>query len=261
MQPPIRTDPEKFINQIALVTGAAQGIGKCVAELFAEHGATVVLLDIQPKGEDVAQSIRARGGKAQFYQCDVGNEIQVNSIIQDILRRFSRIDVLAHVAGIYPSIPIEGHSTAEYYRVMNVNMDSCFFLARAVLPEMNKNKYGRIVNTSSGRVQLPDHGLSAYTAAKAAIVGFTRSISREAGVGVTANVIMPGLIVTEDLRRQHTLPDGTQPFFKDMIEKVQGVKRLGEPEDIARTIMFIASPEASFITGQVFDVGGGATFH
>jgi NAD(P)-dependent dehydrogenase (short-subunit alcohol dehydrogenase family) len=261
MQPPIRTDPEKFTNQIAVVTGAAQGIGKRVAELFAEHGAMVVLLDVQSTGEDVGQAIRARGGKAQFYQCDVGNEKEVNSVIQNILQSFSRIDILAHIAGIFPSIPIDGHSTAEYYRVMNVNMDSCFFLTRAVLSEMNKNHYGRIVNTSSGRVQLPDTGLSAYTAAKAAIVGFTRSVAREAGAGVTANVVMPGLIVTEDLRRQHTLPDGTQPFFKDMIEKVQCVKRLGEPEDIARTIMFIASPEASFITGQIFDVGGGATFH
>ena len=182
----------------------------------------------------------------------MGNEKEVDSVIQIILQRFSHIDILAHIAGIFPSIPIDRHSTAEYYRVMNVNMDSCFFLTRAVLPEMNKNEYGRIINTSSGRVQLPDKGLSAYTVAKAAIVGFTRSTACETGMGVMANVVMRGLIVTEDLRRQHTLPDGSQPFFKDMTKKVQPVKCLGEPEDIARTIILIASSEASFITGQIF---------
>jgi NAD(P)-dependent dehydrogenase (short-subunit alcohol dehydrogenase family) len=143
---------------------------------------------------------------------------------------------------------------------MNVNMDSCFFLTRAVLPHMQKAGYGRIINTASDTLYSPVGGLSAYIAAKSAIVGFTRVTAVEAGPGVTANVVLPGLIRTENIWNAGAAPDGSRPLFAQRVER-QCVKRYGLPEDVAHTICFISSPEAQFITGQIFDVGGGATFH
>lgn len=125
---------------------------------------------------------------------------------------------------------------------------------------MQKAGYGRIIHTSSSTVQEPEPGLVAYVAAKAAVIGLVRSTSVEAGPGVTVNVVMPGLIKTDTIWNSGVQPDGTQPLFETVMKK-QVVKRYGRPEDIAYTICFIASPEASFITGQTFDVSGGETFH
>jgi NAD(P)-dependent dehydrogenase (short-subunit alcohol dehydrogenase family) len=259
--PTIKTYPDKFEGQVALVTGAAQGIGQVTSELFAAQGADVVLVDIQKdKLEAVVAGIKGKGGKASYHVVNVGIDTQVNALIEEVIQTFGHIDILVHLAAVYPFIPIIGHTTEDYYRIMNVSMDACFFLTRAVLPHMNKRKYGRIINTSSGTLQLPDNGLSVYVAAKSAVVGFTRSTAVEAGEGVTANIILPGLIRTEAVWNNHVQPDGSHRLF-DMLLKKQCIKRHGQPEDIARTILFIASPESAFTTGQIFDVGGGATFH
>jgi NAD(P)-dependent dehydrogenase (short-subunit alcohol dehydrogenase family) len=137
---------------------------------------------------------------------------------------------------------------------MNVSMDGCFFLTRAVLPHMQKAGYGRIINTASNTIQRPEVGLSVYTAAKGALAAFTRVTAMEAGPGITANVIVPGLVRTD------TTWKATPALFDKEVER-QCVKRHGLPEDIAHTISFMASPEAQFITGQIFDVSGGSTFH
>jgi len=259
--PKINIYKDKFAGQVVLVTGAAQGLGQVTSELFAKQGAEVVLVDIQnEKLAGVAQGIQKQGGKASFRVFDVSDEVQVNEMIGEVVRTFGQIDILVHLAGVYPLVPIIGHSTEEYRRVMGVNMDGCFFLTRAVLPYMNKRGYGRIINTSSGTLKLPHHGLSVYVAAKSAIVGFTRSTAVEAGPGVTANIILPGLIHTEAAWTTHLQPDGSNHIF-DLVNEKQCIKRHGQPEDIAYTIMFIASPESSFTTGQIFDVSGGATFH
>jgi NAD(P)-dependent dehydrogenase (short-subunit alcohol dehydrogenase family) len=259
--PEIKIYPDKFAGQVVLITGAAQGIGEVTSVLFGSQGATVVLVDIQKeKLENVAKQVVAKGGKASTRVCNVGNDTEVNNLIESVISEFGQIHVLVHLAGIYPFIPIIGHTTEDYRRIMNVNMDGCFFLTRAVLPHMNKAGYGRIINTSSGTLQLPDNGLSVYVSAKSAIVGFTRSTAIEAGPGVTANIILPGLIRTEAVWNNHVQPDGSHHLFDRLIQK-QCVKRHGQPFDIAYTVCFIASPETAFTTGQIFDVGGGATFH
>jgi NAD(P)-dependent dehydrogenase (short-subunit alcohol dehydrogenase family) len=137
---------------------------------------------------------------------------------------------------------------------MNVSMDGCFFLTRAVLPHMQKAGYGRIVNTASGIVHGPVPGLSVYAGAKGAITAFTRTIAVEAGPVITSNIISPGLIRTETTMKQ-------SPELFDQVMAIQCVKRYSRLADIAHTISFIASPEAQMITGQVFDVSGGSTFH
>jgi NAD(P)-dependent dehydrogenase (short-subunit alcohol dehydrogenase family) len=262
MSPPaIKTYPDKFSGQIALVTGGAQGIGQVTSEMFAAQGAEVILVDIQKeKLEELVKDITGRGGKASFRVVDVGDDHQVNALIEEVIRTAGKIDILVHLAAVYPFIPIIGHSTDDYRKIMNVSMDACFFLTRAILPHMNERGYGRIINTASGTLQLPDRGLSAYVAAKSAVVGFTRSTAVEAAQGVTANIVLPGLIRTEAVWNKHVQPDGSHRLF-DVLIKKQCIKRHGQPEDIARTILFIASPESSFTTGQIFDVGGGATFH
>lgn len=259
--PPIKVYPDKYEGQVILITGAAQGIGEVTSKLFASEGATVVMVDIQhDKLTKVQSEIEAKGGKVDIRICNVGDDKQVNMLIEDIISLYGTIHVLVHLAAVYPFIPILGHSTEDYHKIMNINMDACFFLTRAVLPHMQNAGYGRIINTSSGTLQLPDKGLSVYVASKSAIVGFTRSTAVEAGPGVTANIILPGLIRTEPVWNNHVQPDGSHRLF-DMLVQKQCVKRHGRPEDIAYTINFIASPEAQFITGQIFDCGGGATFH
>lgn len=259
--PPIKVYPDKYEGHVVVITGAAQGIGEATSKLFGSQGATVVLVDIQEdKLIRVKSEIEAAGGKAAYRVCNIAEEDQATSLIDGLIATYGKIDVLIQLAALYPFIPLLDHPSKDFLQVMNVNVNACFYLTRAVLPHMKKAGYGRLINTASGTLQLPDPGLSAYVTSKAAIVGFTRSTAVAAGPGVTANIILPGLIRTEAVWKVHERPDGSHGLFDSLIEK-QCVKRNGRPQDIAHTISFIASPEAQFITGQIFDCGGGATFH
>jgi NAD(P)-dependent dehydrogenase (short-subunit alcohol dehydrogenase family) len=258
--PPIKLCSDKFESQVVMVTGAAQGIGEVTARLFAAQGASVVLVDLnKEKLREVATQVESQGAKATCRVCNVGVEAEVDSLINEVVSTLGRIDVLVHLAGIYPFKPLLQYSVEEYHRVMNVNMDSCFFLTRAVLPHMQKAGYGRIVNTASGAMLHPEPGLSVYVAAKSAVAGFTRATAAEAGPGVTANAVCPGLIRTDNTWNSGIALDGSRPLFDKMVGR-QCVKRHGLPKDVAHVINFLASPEAEFITGQVLDIGGGATF-
>ncbi|KAJ9504461.1 hypothetical protein H2202_000517 [Exophiala xenobiotica] len=275
--PPIKVYPDKYAGQVVMITGAAQGIGEVVSKLCARQGATVIMVDLQEDklqqvaakidaaqhDAEVAGSSAGKGngkGKAEIRVCNAADEASVDSMVENVIRTHGKIDVLIQLAAVYPFIPIVGHPSDAFKKVMDVNVMACFYLTKAVLPHMQKAGYGRLINTSSGTLQLPDPGLSAYVASKAAIVGFTRSTAVEAGPGVTANIILPGLIRTPAVWKLHGQEDGSHPLFDRLLQK-QCVKRNGRPEDIAHTINFIASPEAQFITGQIFDCGGGATFH
>lgn len=259
--PPIKIYQDKYEGQVVVITGAAQGIGEVTSKLFAQEGATVVMVDIQKdKLAKVQSEIESNGGKVAYRVCNIVDEHQVDSLVQEIVETFGKIDVLVQLAALYPFIPLIDHPTQDFLQIMNVNVNACFYLTRAVLPHMQKAGYGRLINTASGTLQLPDAGLSVYVTSKSAVLGFTRSVAVEAGPGVTANIILPGLIRTEAVWKIQGRPDGSHPLFDRLLAK-QCVKRNGRPEDIAHTINFIASPEAQFITGQIFDCGGGATFH
>jgi len=255
--PEVKIYPDKFKGQVAVITGAAQGLGEVTAQIFAAQGAIVVLVDIQKdKLEKVVHGIKSKGGQAAFRVVDVTEESQINEVIEDVIKTYGQIHIMVHLAGIYPTIPINETSTSDYRRIMATNMDASFFLVKAVLPHMNERGYGRIICTASGTLQnvLPHH--SVYIAAKAAIAYFMRATAMECALGVTANTICPGLIASAAVRAKYS----GSSLFEDTIQK-QAVKRSGEPEDIAHTICFIASPENAFTSGQLFDVGGGATFH
>lgn len=254
--PAIKLYPDKFKGQVVVVTGAAQGIGEVTATLFAAQGASVVLVDLNKEKLEELSGKLSQSGTATARVCNIGIEEEVDSLIKGIISdsKLGKIDVLVHLAGIYPFHPILDYPTSQYRRVMNVSMDGCFFLTRAVLPHMQKAGYGRIINTASNSVYGPVPGLSVYAGAKGAVTAFTRTIAAEAGPGITANIIAPGLIRTETTWKQ-------SPELFDQVMAMQCIKRHGRPEDIAHVLSFIASPEAQMITGQVFDVSGGSTFH
>lgn len=253
--PPIKSYKDKFEGHVVLVTGAAQGIGAVTATSFAVQGASVVLVDLnETKLKETAAKLTSEGGKIIYRVCNLTDDDAVIQTIDEVASTMGKIDVLVHLAGIYPFKPLLDVTTDEYRRIMSVNMDSTFFITKAVLPYMNKAGYGRIITTTSGAVLHPESGLSAYTAAKSAILGFTRTLSIEAGPGVTANSVCPSLIYNES-----TLANPGSIEIFDKAVRRQAVKRYGMPTDVATVISFIASPETEFITGQNFDVGGGFT--
>lgn len=259
--PDIRICKDKYAGQIVVVTESAQGIGRGTAELFSAQGAVVVLIDVQEKKLKAVQAkIEQDGGKAAFRACDLTIEHEVISTFEWIISQYSRIDVLAHLAGIYPFHPLVDYPTKMYLRIMAVNMDATFFVVRAALPLMQKHSYGRIILTTSTTFAKPAPGLSMYLASKGGVIGLMRAAAVEAGPGVTVNAVMPGLIHTETSWNVSVQPDGTNPIFEHEICG-QIIKRAGMPEDVAHAISYLASPEASFITGQISNVDAGGTFY
>lgn len=179
--PPINRYPDKFAGQVVVVTGAAQGIGETTATLFATQGASVVLWDINEKRVNAVRSnFVANGWKTTSRICDLCVEEQVDLTIHDIASTMGKIDMLVHLTGIYPFGRLLDASSTEYRQTVAANMDSCFFLTRAVLPDMQKAGYGRMVNIAGGVTYRPEIGLAIYAAAKSAVVGFTRATAVEA---------------------------------------------------------------------------------
>ncbi|KAH6867505.1 hypothetical protein B0T10DRAFT_572253 [Thelonectria olida] len=259
--PPIRLIKDKFSDQVVAVTGAAQGIGLTTAQLFASQGATVILLDIQEdRLKEAVSAIKEAGGASGYHVCDISDEKAVKASIEWIILAYSKLDVLAHIAGIYPNHSLLSFPTEVYRKTMSINIDASFFLVREVLPHMQCRGYGRIILTSSSTVQEPENGLTAYVASKAAVIGLVRAAAIETGPGITINTVMPGLVKTPTVWDLGVREDGSHPLFEHVLAK-QVVKRCGLPEDIGHAVCFLASPEASFITGQILDLSGGATFH
>jgi 3-oxoacyl-[acyl-carrier protein] reductase len=223
-------------GQVALVTGGARGIGRSIADRLAADGAEVEVLDLETG-------------------VDVSDEHSVREAVDEVLRERSRIDVLVNNAGIYPHIPFEEMSFADWRRVLATNLDGTFVCSRAAYPAMRARAYGRIVNISSATFFIGYAGLSAYIASKGGIIGFTRALASEAGPhGITVNAVTPGLIATE-----RALADEAEVF--DEIVPQQAIRRPGRPEDIADCVRFLVRPESSWITGQTFNVDGGHRYH
>ncbi|KAM0346970.1 hypothetical protein ACHAO7_011730 [Fusarium culmorum] len=262
--PPVQINPNKFKGQVVVVTGAAQGIGKTTATLFAQQGASVILVDIQEKlVETTTTEIKSKGGHAVFRITNIASEEACNQLITSVIEEFGKIDVLVQLAALVKYNPILDLTTEELIKSMEVNVYSCFYLSRAVLPHMRKACYGRLIQTSSATTQHMFQGLNVYVATKGALISMTRSLAIEAGPGITANVVMPGFVETPGAARgdESTRESvGGQSMWDYHIDH-QCVKRRGQPEDLSHAISFLASPEASFVSGQILDVSGGFTFH
>ena len=251
-----------FDGQAVIVTGAARGIGGGIVEGFAERGAKVWACDLL--ADDLAalaaKAKPARGGALETRKVDLTDSRQVNEFVGEVERACGAVDVLVHVAGGVrgqSKQPVEQVSDADWQAIYDVNVAGAFYASRAVVPGMKKKANGRIVVISSrAGLSVSLTGIQSYAAAKAAQIGLVRQLAHELGpFGITVNSVAPGFLRTSpDYERQWQSygPDGQ----KAMIERV-AMRRLGEPEDIAHAVMFLASPYASWITGQVLPVTGG----
>lgn len=248
----------QFEGQTVVVTGAARGIGGGIAEGFAARGAKVWACDLLPDGLAALKSASkpARGGAIETRTLDLAKSAEVNALIDAA----GDVDVLVHVAGGVrgqSKKPVEEVSDQDWQAIQDGNLTGAFYAARAVVPGMKRKKAGRIVVISSrAGLGVSLTGIQSYATAKAAQIGLVRQLAHELGpFGITVNSVAPGFLRTSpDYERQWQSygPEGQ----KAMIERV-ALRRLGEPEDIAHAVMFLASPYASWITGQVLPVTGG----
>jgi len=238
-------------GRIALVIGAARGIGAGIAERFAQEGANVIIAD---READIGAATAARLG-GHFIGIDVAQKADADRAVAAALERHGRLDILVQNAGIYPWTLIENIEPAEWDNVLGVNLKGTYLAARAALAPMKAQKYGRMVFTSSitgPRVTSPGHGH--YSASKAGINGFIKAAALEfAGYGITVNGVEPGNILTEGVQR------GRSPaFIKSMADMIP-LGRLGTPRDVANAVLFLASDDAEYITGTTIIVDGGQT--
>ena len=244
-------------DRVALVTGAATGIGEAIARLFAQHGAQVYLLDIDAaRNEAVAASIRAESGRADAITADVTDGPALGAIARAAIERHGRIDALINNAGIYPRRLFVDMTEAEWDHMQDVNLKSMFHAIKAVAPHMIERRSGKIVNISSVTFHLGTAKLSHYVASKGGVIGLTRSLAREFGEhNVYVNCITPGAIQTESEPRFVTDADA-RVFLES-----QSIKRRLTPLDVARAALFLACEWSDGVTGQCLNVDAGWYMH
>ena len=243
----------RLSGKVALVTGSARGIGKTIVERFAAEGAVVVLSDVanEAAAAETLSAIAGGGGKGMVEMFDVGDAAQVDAAVQHILAEQGRIDILVNNAGITRDSLLMRLSEEDFDAVLRTNLKGTFLLTKAVSRHMMKQRSGRIVNLSSVVGQMGNAGQSNYSAAKAGIIGFTKSMARElASRGVTVNAIAPGFIMTA---MTAALPENVRQGFLDQIP----MGKFGTPEDVAELAVYLASDGASYVTGQVIGINGG----
>jgi len=249
----------RFADRVALVTGGAQGIGTAVAARFAEDGATVAICDLDSAAaECVADRIAKESGATAFgFGCDVSNREQVERMVDAIVGRSGGVDILVNNAGVTRDNLIHKMTDDDWDQVMNVHLKGTFLCSRAVQRTMVTRSYGRIVNISSTSA-LGNRGQVNYSAAKAGLQGFTRTLALELGrFGVTVNAVAPGFIDTEMTRKSAERRGLDPDQYKAERAKAIPVGRVGVPRDIANVVCFLASDEASFVSGQIVYVSGG----
>src|SRR6202795_2638952 len=243
-----------FSGQVAVVTGGARGIGKGSVEAFAEAGARVYVVDLDEAGDAVARGILARGGRASFLACDVTDAERVNAVFERILAEAGRVDILVNSAGgFWQQLSVEETPEDEWDKVVDLNLKSIFLCAKAAIPTFKRQGSGRIISIGSmagGSAQT--RSSPPYSAAKAGVHSLTRVLAFELGQhGVTANALAPGTTATERVVAVRSQEQ------RDMIGKTTLVGRIAEVSDMVGWVLFLASPEAGYLTGQTISVNGG----
>ena len=242
------------MDRVAVVTGAGRGLGEAVARLFADNQISVSLCDIDRSRVDgVADEMRSHGANVESFGLDVAIPDECDELVGGTIRRFGGVDILVNCAAICPRITIEDMTEEHYDRIMSVNLKSVFFLSRAAGEAMKARGWGRIVNVSSigGRTG-GIFAATVYSASKAGIISMTKAFARHyAPHGILVNCIAPGSIDTQLMR------DLTPQELQQTIDGV-ALKRLAEPRETARVVLFLASEHASYMTGTTVDVNGGA---
>ena len=248
-----------FKNKVVLITGSSQGIGKTIALKFASLGAKIALNDILSQEEEltkVKQEIQDKVSEVgprtvvNYFLADVSKYDEMEKMMEDIKKEFGRLDVLVNNAGICQDKTLAKMSIQEWQKVIDIDLTGVFNCSKAALPLIIQNQ-GKIVNVSSVVGQRGNFGQTNYAAAKAGIIGFTKSLAKEVGkFGVTVNAIAPGFIETR-------LTENLSEEFKIMVKKLTSLGRFGKPEEVADLVVFLASSQANFITGTVINIDGG----
>ena len=241
-------------DNVAIVTGASQGLGKAVAIALGANGANVVCLARNAeKLAETVSTIESAGGKAEALSCDVTDREAAANAIKGTHEKYGRLDILVNNAGVTRDKLMRGMTDEQWDEVIATNLTSCFVCCRAAATIMRRAKYGRIINMASISGIIGNPGQTNYSASKAGMIGLSRSLSRElASRGVTVNAVAPGFIASE-------MTAALGDVVLGEVEKAIPAKRVGQPEDVAAAVLYLASPAASYVTGQCLVVDGGMT--
>ena len=240
-------------NKIAVVTGAARGIGRAIAFALAAEGAVVIVNynGSAAKAAEVVKEITQAGGKAESFACNVADGAAVEGLFTEVLKRYGRIDILVNNAGITKDGLLMRMTEDDFTQVIDINLKGTFHCTKAAVKVMLKQRAGRIINISSVSGVIGNAGQANYSASKAGVIGLTKSVAREvASRGITVNAVAPGFIETE---MTEVLPENVKTAVTAQIP----LKHFGKPEDIAAAVAFLASDRGGYITGQVICVDGG----
>lgn len=241
-----------FKGQAALVTGGARGIGKAIAEALAAKGVNVAVADIDEEtARSTAKELEAKGIRTMAVRMDVSSANDVARVVLEVKEHFGRLDILINNAGITRDGLLMRMKEEDWDSVININLKSVFLCSKEAVKVMAKQRYGRIVNIASVVAFMGNPGQANYSASKAGIVGLTKTTAREyASRGITVNAVAPGFIMT-------AMTDALPENVKDEMKSAIPLGTFGTPEDVAASVVFLASPEAGYITGQVIHVNGG----
>ncbi|UOY07146.1 3-oxoacyl-ACP reductase FabG [Muricauda sp. SCSIO 64092] len=240
-------------DKVAIVTGGSRGIGRAVAELFAQEGSKVIVVDLLPQGKEVVQGITASGGNAEFHAVSVTDKSGIESLFEQINSKYGKIDILINNAGITRDRTLEKMSEEEWDAVVEVNLKGVFICTQAVAPYMKANNYGRIVSAASNVGLRGNFGQTNYAATKAGVIAMSKTWTMELGKhGITANAIAPGFTMTDMVKK---IPEEHLDAIKASIP----LKIVAQPIDIAYGYLYLASDEARFVSGICLTIDGGTS--
>jgi NAD(P)-dependent dehydrogenase (short-subunit alcohol dehydrogenase family) len=254
---------KRFENQVVMITGAANGIGKACAQRFAQEGAFVACLDVTDElNQAIAEEVRSLGTGAIALHCDVTDPESIKAAVDTVMEKWGRVDVLVASAGIYTGAPLVEVSLKQWSRLIDINLTGVFLSNQAVAPIMMKQKSGSIINISSmaGKTSWP--ASAEYSASKSGVIGLTRSVAMElAPYGATANSVCPGNTLTDMVRsvagKVGEMDGMTGEEWLQMRANDCPMKRLAEPWEMAGVVAFLASEDSRYLTGQAIEVDGG----
>jgi len=247
----------KLNDRVAIITGGSRGIGRATSIMLSKEGANIVIFDIKEnEGLETKNDIEKHGGNVLFCKTDITIEEEVKLAVGEAIKKFKRVDILVNNAGWGKGRSFNDMDTELRDKILDINLTGVFNVTHAVLPYLIEQNSGKIINIGSGAGTVGAGNESIYSAAKAGVFGFTKALAREVGKNnINVNAIAPGLIDTELLQENY---EESKKLF-DYIKRNTPLKRIGKPEDIAAGILYLASEDSSFVTGQILSINGGIT--